>query len=147
MLETFRGSEEMPVEAPHVREALDKVQKAVKDQYREICSEIFRFADETLDEQRKAIYSRRGELLFADPENIIAAMKQYYYNTDTAADIVVSQEQETDWDGTPVVVVDTTCTKDVAEKLDRFFPGASVGDLSEGVNKAYRPAVILARYA
>jgi preprotein translocase subunit SecA len=99
--------------------------QAGKDQYREICSEIFRF-DETLDEQRKAIYSRRRELLFADPESTVTAMKQY--NTDTVADIVVGQ---TDSDGN----VDTT--KEVAEKLDRFFPGASVVDLSEGVNKAF----------
>jgi hypothetical protein len=67
MLSTFRGSEDMPVEAPQVTEVFNKVQKAVKDQYREICSKIFRF-DETLNKQRTS-------------ENTIAAMNQQY-NTD-----------------------------------------------------------------
>lgn len=117
MLETFRVSEDMPVEAPQVTEALDKVQKAVEQQYREIRQEIFRF-DETLNEQRKVIYNRRRDILFGTPEETINKMKQY--NEDTIVDIVKGQ---TDDEG----AVDTA---KCIEKLGQFFPGVSVGSLS-----------------
>ena len=36
ILETFRVSEDMPVEAPQVTEALNKVQRAVEENYKDI---------------------------------------------------------------------------------------------------------------
>ena len=116
MLEMFRVSEDMPVEAPQVTEALDKVQKVVEDKYREIRSEIFRF-DETLNEQRKVIYSRRRNALFSSPENTIELMKKY--NEETVVDIVKAQ--------TDAGVVNTA---KLLEKFNQFFPGVVVGDLS-----------------
>jgi preprotein translocase subunit SecA len=51
MLKMFRVSDDMPVEAPQISEALDKVQKAVEEKYRDIRKEIFSF-DEVLNSQR-----------------------------------------------------------------------------------------------
>lgn len=118
MLEMFRVSEDMPVEAPQVTEALDKVQKVVEDKYREIRSEIFRF-DETLNEQRKVIYSRRRQILFSSPESTIEMMKKY--NEETVTDIVKAQSTSGG---------DTVNSSKVIEKINQFFPGVIVGDLS-----------------
>ena len=116
MLEMFRVSEDMPVEAPQVTEALNKVQKVVEDKYREIRSEIFRF-DETLNEQRKVIYARRRNVLFSSPEETLELVKQY--NANTVADIVKGQ-----------TTGGSVNTAQVTEKLSQFFPGVVVGDLS-----------------
>jgi preprotein translocase subunit SecA len=111
----FRVTDDMPVEAPQVSEALDKVQKAVEDKYREIHTEIFRF-DETLNSQRQLIYERRRELLFASPEETIELMKQYH--KETTVDIVKAQTGE---DG-------TVNTANVVEKVALFFPGVSISE-------------------
>merc|ERR1712125_189649 len=55
ILKAFRVSDDMPVEAPQVSEALDKVQEAVETKYQEIRGEIFKF-DDVLNEQRRVIY-------------------------------------------------------------------------------------------
>ena len=43
ILKTFRVSDDMPVEAPQVTKALDKVQEAVEEKYREIRGQILQF--------------------------------------------------------------------------------------------------------
>jgi len=109
ILKTFRVSEDMPVEAPQVTDALNKVQAAVEEKYRTIREEIFRF-DEVLNSQRKVIYARRRDILFASPEKSLQTMQKY--NEQTVAEIVAAQASE---DGS----VDTS---KVLEKIGQFFP-------------------------
>jgi preprotein translocase subunit SecA len=121
MLEMFRVSEDMPVEAQQVTDALDKVQKQVEEKYRDIRREIFNF-DDVLNSQRKVIYSRRRGVLFSAPEDSLKMMKTY--NEKTIQDIVKAQTDEAG-----SVKVDK-----VLEKIAQFFPLAqplvTVGDLS-----------------
>jgi len=113
ILTMFRVSDDMPVEAPQVTESLDKVQRTVEDKYREIRGEIFKF-DEVLNGQRKAIYRRRRNTLFASDEDSFNMMKKY--NEDTIADIVKAQ---TDKDG-------KVNSEKVLEKICQFFPAATL---------------------
>lgn len=108
MLKMFRVSDDMPVEAQQVTDALDKVQKAVEDKYREIRKEIFSF-DEVLNGQRTAIYSRRRDILSKSAAASLQVMKDY--NKQTVIDIVNAQTE----DG--AVNVDK-----VLEKIGQFFP-------------------------
>jgi preprotein translocase subunit SecA len=91
ILQTFRVSDDMPVEAPQVSDALDKVQSAVEQKYREIRTEIFRF-DETLNSQRQVVYERRRKILFSTPEETVEEMKQY--NKGTIESIVNAQTND-----------------------------------------------------
>ena len=120
ILTMFRVSEDMPIEAPQVTEALNKVQRAVEEKYREIRGEIFKF-DEVLNGQRKVIYQRRRNLLFATDEDSLLTMKKY--NDVTVADIVQAQVGP---DG--VVNADK-----IMEKIAQFFPPVALvvneGDL------------------
>jgi preprotein translocase subunit SecA len=59
-----------------VTEALDKVQGAVEDKYREIRGEMFKF-DKVLNGQRKVIYSRRRGMLFTADEDSCNTIKKY----------------------------------------------------------------------
>ena len=124
ILETFRVSEDMPVEAPQVTDALNKVQKRVEEKYREIRSEIFRF-DETLNGQRSVIYDRRRSILFATAEESAKLMLKY--NADTVADIVKAQTS-------PKGVVDTD---KALSKVGQFFPSVEV----DGINGLEADAV------
>ena len=108
MLKMFRVSDDMPVEAPQISEALDKVQKAVEEKYRDIRKEIFSF-DEVLNSQRIVIYSRRRDILSRSAFESLELMKEY--NKKTVVDIVNAQTV----DG--VVNVDK-----VLEKIGQFFP-------------------------
>jgi preprotein translocase subunit SecA len=105
----FRVSEDMPVEAPQVTDALDKVQKTVEEKYRGIRREVFNF-DEVLNGQRRVIYARRREILFSSPEESLERMKKY--NAKTVADIVKAQTAK---DGKVNV-------EKVLEKIGQFFP-------------------------
>jgi preprotein translocase subunit SecA len=122
ILKTFRVSEDMPIEAPQVTDALNKVQKAVEQKYRDIRGEIFSF-DDVLNSQRRIIYARRRGILFMYPESMMAMMKKY--NDETIAEIVKAQTGE---DGSVNV-------PKVLEKMGQFFPPVasvvSERDLSE----------------
>ncbi|KAL7540292.1 hypothetical protein ACHAXR_011689 [Thalassiosira sp. AJA248-18] len=109
VLKTFRVSEDMPVEAPQVTDALDKVQLAVEEKYRDIRGQILDF-DDVLDAQRRVYYRRRQNILFSDPGATLETINEY--NKQTVMDIVKAQANE---DGT--VKVDK-----VLEKLGQFFP-------------------------
>lgn len=109
ILQTFRVSEDMPVEAPQVTDALDKVQRAVEEKYRDVRGQILDF-DDVLNGQRKVFYRRRQRVLFSDPEATLRIVEDY--NRQTVADIVKAQANE---DGT--VKVDK-----VLEKVGQFFP-------------------------
>ena len=136
MLETFRVSEDMPVEAPQVTKALDKVQRTVEEKYQEIREQILNF-DEILNGQRGVIYKRRQKILFSSPEETMELMSQY--NKETVTGIVKAQ---TDEDG--AVNFDK-----VLEKIGQFFPPVAdvvdAGDLSgldqEGVTAFVSVAV------
>ncbi|KAL3945282.1 MAG: hypothetical protein SGBAC_000630 [Bacillariaceae sp.] len=112
ILKAFRVSEDMPVEAPQVSEALNKVQGVVEEKYREIRGEIFKF-DEVLNGQRNIIYSRRRDIVFSSDEESQKMIAKY--NMETVADIVKAQ---TDANGS----VDTA---KVTEKIGQFFPAAA----------------------
>lgn len=121
ILKTFRVSEDMPVEAPQVSAALDKVQKAVEEKYRSIRNEIFRF-DEVLNAQRKVIYSRRRGVLFSSAADSFETMKSY--NEQTVAEIVKAQTGENK----------AVNIAKVLDKIALFFPPVASlvkeGDLS-----------------
>lgn len=109
MLNMFRVSDDMPVEAPQVTDALDKVQAAVEEKYRDIRREIFNF-DDVLNTQRRVIYARRRDILFASPDESLEMMKRY--NEQTVADIVKVQTNEEGAVNVPKVL----------EKIAQFFP-------------------------
>lgn len=108
ILKMFRVSDDMPVEAPQVSEALDKVQTAVEEKYRSIRGEIFKF-DEVLNSQRKVIYSRRRRILNSSDDESVALMREY--NRGLITDIVKAQAVE----GTINAGI-------IIEKVSQFFP-------------------------
>lgn len=109
ILKTFRVSDDMPIEAPQVTDALNKVQLAVEEKYREIRGQILDF-DDVLDAQRKVFYKRRQEVLFSDTEKTLSLIDKY--NKETVADIVKAQTNE---DGSIKV-------EPLLEKVGQFFP-------------------------
>jgi preprotein translocase subunit SecA len=119
MLTMFRVSDDMPVEAPQVTEALDKVQNAVEEKYREIRKEIFNF-DEVLNTQRRVIYNRRQSILYSTPDASLKMTKEY--NEKTVDSIVRAQT-----DSSGIVNV-----AKVLQKIGQFFPPvASLLDASD----------------
>lgn len=122
ILKSFRVSDDMPVESPQVEKAMDKVQMAVEEQYRDIRGEILQF-DEVLNDQRNVIYKRRQKILFSSLDETMELMKDY--NKKTVSDIVKAQTSD---DGVVNVAK-------VLEKIGQFFPAAAplitVGDLED----------------
>lgn len=111
ILKTFRVSEDMPIEAPQVMDALNKVQQAVEEKYRDIRDQILDF-DNVLNDQRMVFYRCRQQLLFSDPTTTLQLMDEY--NRDTVSDIVKAQTNE-----------DCSVKVDkVLEKIGIFFPSA-----------------------
>jgi len=108
ILKTFRVSDDMPVEAPQVSEALDKVQQAVETKYQEIRGEIFKF-DDVLNKQRQVIYARRRKILSLSDEESTAIVKEYNTNIITA--IVKAQTRGRKIDAGKII-----------EKIGQFFP-------------------------
>jgi len=109
VLKTFRVSDDMPVEAPQVAEALDKVQQAVEMKYQEIRGEIFKF-DDVLNKQRQVIYARRRRVLNASDEESAKAMKEYNINVITS--IVKAQTNK----------LGKINAGKIIEKIGQFFP-------------------------
>jgi len=108
ILKTFRVSDDMPVEAPQVSEALDKVQQAVEVKYQEIRGEIFKF-DDVLNKQREVIYARRQRILTLSDKDSVALIKKY--NTELITDIVKAQTDGRNIDAGKIT-----------EKISQFFP-------------------------
>jgi preprotein translocase subunit SecA len=104
----FRVSDDMPVEAPQVSEALDKVQRAVEEKYTTIRGEIFKF-DEVLNDQRTVIYNRRRRILNASDEDSIALTKEYQEGLIT--DIVKAQSNQ-----------GVINAEKIVQKVGQFFP-------------------------
>lgn len=124
ILKMFRVSDEMPVEAPQVTDALDKVQRVVEQKYRDVRRQVFNF-DEVLNDQRRAIYKRRRDILNYSAEQSLVMMKEY--NEKTVEDIVQAQTS-----GSMVI------SSKVIEKVHQFFPPlqflVSESDI-DGMNK------------
>jgi len=76
MMETFRVSEDTPLEAKRVSEAIDKVQTRVEEYYSGIRSQVFTF-DEVLATQRFSYYKRRAEILEADDASLEVTLRAY----------------------------------------------------------------------
>jgi preprotein translocase subunit SecA len=112
VLKAFRVSDDMPVEAEQVSKALDKVQLAVEEKYREIREQILQF-DDVLNSQRRLVYKRRQRNLYSSMEETMDIFREY--NKDTIASIVNAQTSE---DG--VVNIEK-----VLEKIALFFPAAA----------------------
>eukprot|EP00559_Dactyliosolen_fragilissimus_P006822 CAMPEP_0184870714 /NCGR_PEP_ID=MMETSP0580-20130426/38518_1 /TAXON_ID=1118495 /ORGANISM="Dactyliosolen fragilissimus" /LENGTH=943 /DNA_ID=CAMNT_0027372957 /DNA_START=312 /DNA_END=3143 /DNA_ORIENTATION=+ len=110
ILKTFRVSDDMPVEAPQVSKALDKVQLAVEEKYREIREQILNF-DDVLNDQRRSIYKLRQRILFDSLEQTLETMKEY--NKKTIIDLVNGHVSE---DRTSVDA------EKIIKKLELFFP-------------------------
>mmetsp|Transcript_10381 Transcript_10381/g.15585 ORF Transcript_10381/g.15585 Transcript_10381/m.15585 type:complete len:233 (-) Transcript_10381:129-827(-) len=102
----------MPVEAPQVTDALDRVQAIVEEKYQEIREQILNF-DEVLNSQRKVIYAKRQNVLFSSPDRTMDIFKTY--NKETVKDIVLAQATE---DGAGVHV------EKLMPKVSQFFPPA-----------------------
>jgi len=109
ILKTFRVSDDMPVEAPQVTKALDKVQQTVEEKYREMREQILQF-DDILNQQRRVIYNRRQKTLFSSMEETLVLFKKF--NTDTVKEIVNAQTSD---DGYVNI-------EKVLEKIGQFFP-------------------------
>jgi len=122
ILKTFRVSDDMPVEAPQVEEALDKVQLAVEEKYREIREQILQF-DDILNDQRRVIYNMRQKALFGSNEEVLEIA--IGFNKKTVEDIVKAQTDEE----SRVVNIEKAL-----EKIGQFFPQVaplvSIDDLS-----------------
>lgn len=129
ILKTFRVSEDMPVEAPQITDALNKVQLAVEEKYRDIRGQILDF-DDVLNEQRKIFYRRRQQLLFSDPKTTLRIIDEY--NRETVSDIVKAQTNE---DGS--VKIDK-----VLEKIGQFFPCALPLIMVEDITELAQDRVI-----
>lgn len=108
ILNAFRVSDDMPVEAPQVTKALDKVQAQVEEKYREIRTQILEF-DEILNAQRRVIYKERQETLFATPDETVKILRDYHQTT--IQNIVEAQFTDADVDVDKIV-----------EKIIQFFP-------------------------
>ena len=108
ILKAFRVSDDMPVEAPQISEAMDKAQSAVEIKYQEIRGEIFKF-DDVLNKQRQVIYARRRKILNLSDEESAAIMKEYNTNLITA--IVKAQTKGRKINAGKIV-----------EKVGQFFP-------------------------
>lgn len=121
ILKTFRVSDDMPVEAPQVSKALDNVQKAVEDKYREIRGQILQF-DDALNKQRRIIYNRRQKSLFSSPDETLIAFREY--NKETVNDIVKAQTSQEE-----LVKVEK-----VLEKVSQFFPSAATFITADDIN-------------
>merc|ERR1712127_122920 len=110
MLKTFRVADDMPVEAPQITDALDKVQAVVEEKYQEIREQILNF-DETLNSQRTVIYEKRQQVLFSLLNETLDTFKKY--NAETVKDIVLAQATE-----------NCVNIEKLIDKVKQFFPPA-----------------------
>jgi len=110
ILKTFRVSDDMPIEAPQVTDALEKVQRIVEEEYCNIRGEILNF-DDILNNQRRIIYNRRQQILKSTDEEVIVRMHEY--SEKTIKDIVEAQISDGD---------SSIDISKVLEKIGLFFP-------------------------
>jgi len=76
VLDSFRVSEDVPLEAKMVTDAIDKVQEKVENYYSEIREQVFTF-DDVLSVQRDRLYAQRSAMLLADDDTVSATMQDY----------------------------------------------------------------------
>lgn len=117
ILNAFRVSDDMPIEAEQVTKALDQVQRTVEEKYREVRTELLKFS-EVLNNQRMVIYSRRRSILFGSHDQTLDRLKRY--NKETVADIVNGMLNTDEKAGR---ILDPS---KVLEKFKQFFPSAAI---------------------
>ena len=120
VMDAFRVSEDTPLEATMVTEAVDKVQKRVEEYYFDIREQVFTF-DDVLTTQRESIYGRREKLLHGSDAFIIDTMRGYCAETiaDIVPNYITSSSIPTTTSTRPLVAVDAT---GLVAKLAQFFP-------------------------
>lgn len=122
VLDAFRVSEDTPLEAKMVGEAVDKVQAKVEAYYAGIRSQVFTF-DEVLDAQRNALYARRAAMLGADDAQVEASLADFAKAT--VQDIVPNFCGKAGKAGEAAPGVDGA---GLAAKVAEFFPGVGAPD-------------------
>lgn len=118
ILDSFRLSDDIPIENKQVSETLDRVQMATEDYFAGIRRTVFSF-DEVMNDQRLALYRAREEVLHESQVGLRElALEQA---ARTCEEIVKGNTAE---DGTPKPVL--------ADKLQQFFPTGDASALSAG---------------
>lgn len=135
ILKSFRVSDDMPVEALEVSDALDKVQDAVEKKNQEIRRQIFKL-DDVLNQQRAIIYKRRRDILNLSDDDSVALMKEY--NSGLVENIVNAQAKDGTIDGEKML-----------KKISQFFPlvasdlnDDNVSDMSESEAAKYISKIV-----
>jgi len=125
VLDAFRVSEDTPLEAKMVGEAVDKVQAKVEAYYAGIRSQVFTF-DEVLDAQRNALYARRAAMLGADDAQVEASLADFA--TATVQDIVPNFCGKAGKAGEAAAAAPGVDGAGLAAKVGEFFPGVGAPD-------------------
>lgn len=125
ILDSFRLSDDIPIENSQVSETLDRVQMATEDYFAGIRRTVFSF-DEVMNDQRLALYQAREEVLHETQVGLRElALEQA---ARTCKEIVQANTAE---DGTPKPVL--------TNKLQQFFP---TGDASSWSAEALKEAFL-----
>ena len=122
VMDAFRVSEDVPLEATMVTEAIDKVQRRVEEYYFDIREQVFTF-DDVLTTQRNSIYRRRNKLLHGDDAFILDTFRDYC--AATVADIVPNYFDTSDStaeSSSPSSFASIVDTQGLLSKLSQFFP-------------------------
>ena len=125
ILDSFRLSDDIPIENKQVSETLDRVQVATEDYFAGVRRTVFSF-DEVLNDQRLALYQAREAVLHESSGGLYELALEQAARTCT--EIVKGNAEK---DGTPKSAL--------ADKLRQFFPAAEASALStETFREAFR---------
>ncbi|CAM9736693.1 unnamed protein product [Pylaiella littoralis] len=116
IMDSFRLSDDIPIENKQVSATLDKVQKATEDYFAGIRRTVFSF-DEVMNEQRLALYRARDDVVNREKDDLRELALEY--SAKTCTEIVQGNSAN---DGTPKAVL--------SDKLRQFFPLADASALS-----------------
>ncbi|CBN74990.1 preprotein translocase subunit SecA [Ectocarpus siliculosus] len=124
IMDSFRLSDDIPIENKQVSATLDKVQIATEDYFAGIRRTVFSF-DEVMNDQRLALYRARDDVIDKEREELRELALEY--SAKTCTEIVQGNSAS---DGTPKAVL--------SDKLRQFFPLGDASALSaESLTAAY----------
>ncbi|CAM9543619.1 unnamed protein product, partial [Ectocarpus sp. 4 AP-2014] len=124
IMDSFRLSDDIPIENKQVSATLDKVQIATEDYFAGIRRTVFSF-DEVMNDQRLALYRARDDVIDKEREEMRELALEY--SAKTCTEIVQGNSAS---DGTPKAVL--------SDKLRQFFPLGDASALSaESLTAAY----------
>lgn len=118
VMDSFRVSEDTPLENKMVVDAIDKVQRGTEEYYAGIRDQVFQF-DDVLATQRDSLYDRRSALLLADHVATLQLVKDYALAT--LEDIVPNFVRDGGGDGSSPAVD----AAGLQAKVEQFFPGVA----------------------